>query len=290
MSTTANRYPILSHSGVSDFVDIVVRGAPDDEAVRGFLLQRGVKEAGFENEELDDVVAGLLKACGSLLNSELEPTEGKFCGPVYQAIERFNDEALGDEDFWSYLAVRYFWRFISLRQNNAWLDVQGKSGHEDEGDREKVKLERYIRGRDHYQIPLRMYLRAQAIRDGEDFNLAAIEGGSTDFWRSQVLGVRTSAYPPLARTVARSQEAMQLDIEGQRPAGRRVNRLRANVDFVLHDDGDAAAAISGLWLVTEEDLAKAAAKKSVTKRGTAAKKAPAKKVPAKKAAAKKVSE
>ena len=290
MSTTTRRYPILSHSDVSDFVDIVVRAAPDEEAVRGFLLQRGIKDAGFENEILEEVVAGLLKNSGSQLNSQLEPTEGQFCGPVYQAIERFDDEALGDEDFWSYLAVRYFWRFISLRQNNAWLDVQGKSGREDEGDREKVKLERYIRGRDHYQIPLRMYLRAQAVGHGKDFDLAAIEGGSTDFWRSQVLGVRTSAYPPLARTVARSQEATRLDIEGQRPAGRRVNRLRANVDFVLHGDDDAAAAISGLWLVTEEDLANAAAKKSATKKAKAAQKAPAKKVPAKKAAAKKASE
>jgi len=255
-------HPRLSRNDVREFIDTVVINDPDDTAVKGFLIGKEIDDSKFTNRPLDAAVASLLDDCKDQRNSALEVIEARHSGNVYVAIERFGDEALGDEEFWSYLAVRYFWRFISYRQASAWRSAQGEPSDPEEPESEKAKLERYLRGHDHYQIPLRMYLRAQAVRDGDDYALTDIDGGGTDFWRSQVLGVRTGAYPSLARSVARAQSLAQLNVEDQRPPGRRVNRLRANLDFILHGDAEAAAAIDGLWMVTDDDAARAGVKKT----------------------------
>jgi hypothetical protein len=91
-----------------------------------------------------------------------------------------------------------------------------------------------------------MYLRGQAIRKGEDYSLATVEG--TDFWRSQVLGVRTSVYPPLARSVVSRQSDKQLSVNDQRPPGRKVNRLRANIEFALLNDEETMELVESIWV------------------------------------------
>ena len=269
----ATNYPRLEHNDVRDFISSIAESDPDIGSVKLFLQQKEVDESKFLNRDLEQATAALIRDCEGRRNKALEPVEAKFCGPVYRAIEQFPDEALGDEAFWSYLSVRYFWQFISYRQQNAWLNAQGETPDPDAPDSEKAKLERYIRGKDHYQIPLRMYLRAQSVKDGDDFSLTDIEAGGTDFWRSQILGVLTAAYPPLARSVVRAQELRKLSVEQQRPPGRRVNRLRVNIDFILHDEADAAKAIEGLWELKDEDVETAAAKKALQP-ATSKKKAP----------------
>ncbi|MFZ4720844.1 MAG: hypothetical protein ACOYMR_15570, partial [Ilumatobacteraceae bacterium] len=193
------------------------------------------------------------------------------------------------EEFWSFLAVRYFWEFISLRQNAAWKKTQGEAVDADIGDSDKEKLERYIRGKDHYQLPLRMYLRAQAVDDEGDHSLTEINGGGTDFWRSQVLGVRTASYPALARSVARAQDAAGLNVDEQRRPGRRVNRLRVNIEFFMHTDDEAEAIITPLWVVTPQDeieLEAQRAQRQANQKARTSKKSGAKKAaPAKKATA-----
>jgi hypothetical protein len=261
-------HPRLDHSSVREFVDTVVSQAPDEGAVQGFLLHKNIDDVGWRNRHLEQAVAALLLDCGVLRNKDLEPIEAKHCGAVYEAISRFDDEALGDENFWSYLAVRYFWEFISYRQEAAWRSAQGEAADPNQPDSEKAKLERYIIGKDHYQLPLRMYLRAQAVGDGDDFSLTGIEEGGTDFWRSQILGVRTSWYPSLARSVVRAQRESKLNVDEQRPSGRRINRQRANFDFILHTDDEAAVAIAGLWALTDGDLEGIQEKKVRKRSGT----------------------
>jgi hypothetical protein len=273
MSTV--RVPRLSNADVRLFIEHVVRESPDEHAVLRFLAGKGLSDPLPLPKELVAAVTHLTTACGAARNSDLEPIEATHSGPVFRAIENsFSDEAIGEVEFWNYLAVRYFWKFISYRQENAWKSAQGVSVDPSADADDRAKLERYFLGKDHYQIPLRMYLRAQAVRDGDGFELTDIPGGSTDFWRSQILGVKTAAYPPVARTVARRQAAEQLNIEQQRPAGRRVNRLRANIDFVLHTDSDAASVIDELWTVLPGDPA--ATKESGKKSGVGKKAAPTK--------------
>lgn len=259
-------YPRLSHSDVKEFIETVVRPGATDASVTRFLAGKNVDESKHKNAQLSGAVERLLADCGTLRDKDLEPIEARHCGPVYKAIEeKFGDQELGDVQFWSFLAVRYFWKFVSYRQAAAWSSARGEAADPGSEETERAKLERYLLGKDHYQIPLRMYLRAQAVRVDDDFSLTEIRGGGTDFWRSQVLGVRTSMFPPLARAVARQQDAMELNIDQQRPAGRRVNRLRVNVEFVLHNDVDAADATAGLWVVTDSDTATLADKKAAKK-------------------------
>jgi hypothetical protein len=94
-----------------------------------------------------------------------------------------------------------------------------------------------------------MYLKAQAIRNDEDFSLAEIPG--TDFWRSQILGVKTSAYPSLAKAVVGCQGEQELSIADQRPVGRDVNRMRVNIDFFDYSPEEAMAIIEPIWRISQ---------------------------------------
>ena len=129
----AMTHPRLSRTDVREFIDIVVASEPDDTAVKGFLVGKEIDESGFANRQLEAAVRSLVDDCGSDRDSVLEAVEARHCGAVHVAIERFSDEALGDEEFWSYLAVRYFWRFISYRQASAWpqcllqMQIQGRA-------------------------------------------------------------------------------------------------------------------------------------------------------------------
>lgn len=256
-----SNYPRLGQPDVREFVTRVVQHHLDAGKVKQFLAGKGADDVLVPLPELESLVEEIIAACGTQNDMALEPVEAKFCGRVHQVLDGLPDEALGDSEFWSYLAVRYFWRFIARRQHAAWVKVLGEDVDEESAESEGVKLERYLVGKDHYQIPLRMYLRGQAIRDAADYVLSEIEGGSTDFWRSQVLGVRTSAYPPLARALVNVQSEARLNVEEQRPSGRRLNRLRANIDFTLHSQDEALPIVRDLWGVTDDDRTEIAAKR-----------------------------
>ena len=243
-------YPRLSASDVRQFVVTVVKTGISDERVLAFLLQRNMTEICEGELELSDLVHEMVGACKDDTDNGADPIEGLFAGRLYFILESLPTEALGDPEYWSYLAVRYFWPFIQIRQRRSWKAAQGSGSEKNERDNsgeavEHYPLERYFVGKDHYQLPLRMYLRAQAIRDGEDFSLAEVPG--TDFWRSQILGVRTSAYPNLAKAVVSCQKQEELSISDQRPVGRDVNRIRVNIDFFYHTPAEAMAIIQPMW-------------------------------------------
>jgi hypothetical protein len=248
-----NAYPRLSPADVREFVLTLSQDEIDETLVKTFLESKGIDVRDNHDAVLDRLVVELVAACGDLNDKDLEAVEARYAGPVHLILDAYPDEQLGDSQFWSFLAVRYFWPFIRRRQSAAWLKVTGRAGKEETPESENQKLERYVVGKDHYQIPLRMYLRAQSVRDGNDFSLTYAQGAGTDFWRSQILGVRTAAYPPLARAVATVQAELQLGVEEHRPSGRRLNRLRANVEFCCYDSGEADLVVRGLWLLTDAD-------------------------------------
>ena len=266
----SQNYPRLTRADVRNFVDTVVQSGVSEESVRAFFIQREFPPITPRERLVQDLVSRIVQELGDNTGQEVEIAEAKYSAEVFQLLDSMGDAALGDEAFWSYLAVRFFWPFIYRRQHNAWLAAAGKPRNVEEPEHEKQKLERYFIGKDHYQIPLRMYLRAQAIKDGDDFSLAEVPG--TDFWRSQILGVRTSVYPPLARSVARNQLAKDYDIKQQRPLGRRVNRLRANIEFAQVTETEANEIVSAIWQVSDAEMAEASAAK--TKTAKASKKKP----------------
>jgi hypothetical protein len=245
---------------VRNFVDTVVQSGVSEDSVRAFFVHKEFPPVTPRERLVQDLVSRIVQELSGETGEKAESAEAQFSGEVFQILDSMDDAALGDEAFWSYLAVRFFWPFIFLRQQAAWLAAAGMPVNSDEPDHEKQKLERYLIGKDHYQIPLRMYLRAQSIRHVDDYSLANVPG--TDFWRSQVLGVRTSVYPPLARSVARNQLEKAIKVELQRPLGRRVNRLRANIEFAQISESEADEIVSKIWQISDEDVKALSEKKA----------------------------
>ena len=244
------KHPRLSRSDIREFIDSVVALGATNESVEAFFLHRNFPPASSQENQIADLVSKMITECGENRDRAIESVEAKYSAEVFQLIELWPDEAIGDEGCWNYLSTRFFWQFVQYRQTGAWKRAMGEVSEPDEQDSEKRKLEVYFIGKDHYQIPLRMYLRGQAIRTGDDFDLALTPG--TDFWRSQILGVRTSVYPPLARSVVALQRERSLSIEDQRPPGRRINRLRANIEFALHSEAEAEILVNPIWAVVDK--------------------------------------
>jgi hypothetical protein len=240
----------LSRLEAKQFLDDVVRPGVSDTAVETFFNALGFDVASAEELRLVKLVDEMIAAAGSLHNDALEPVEGAFSSPVFRLIEAsFSDEDIGDEQFWTYISVRFFWRFVARRQRTSWHKAEGSVPKDDSIETSVLSLERYLIGADHYQIPLRMYLRAQSVISNEDTidaeGLAAVPG--TDFWRSQILAVRTSHFPLLARCVVRLQKELTLSIEEQRPAGRLINRLRNNIEFAALSEEECAEIAGSIW-------------------------------------------
>ena len=64
-----------------------------------------------------------------------------------------------------------------------------------------------------------------------------------------------------------------LNVSEQRPPGRRINRLRSNIEFAQRSEVDNENLVADLWVVTEADEKASAMKKAVK---TSAKKSSAK--------------
>lgn len=239
-------YPRMTRSDVRDFVDTVVRPGATADTVEAFFVRNEFAPVSPEEKRIVELVRSMVLACGVGTDVRTEPIEAEYSGEVHTLLDTWPDEAIGDERFWTYLSARFFWEFVKIRQASAWSAAVGEPSNLSLPDSEKQKLERYFVGRDHYQLPLRMYLRGQAIRDGRDYSLALVEG--TDFWRSQILGVRTSAYPPLARSVVTAQKMVGLNVKEQRPPGTQVNRLRANIEFARLDEAECDALVKPIWV------------------------------------------
>lgn len=240
-----NNYPLLRRSDVRDFVDTVVRPGATPDTVEAFFIRNEFAPVTPQEKKIVRLVQSIVSDCAEFTDKQVEPVEAKYSGDVHALLDTWPDEAIGDERFWSYLSTRFFWQFVKIRQAGAWSAAVGEPSNPDNPESEKEKLERYLVGRDHYQLPLRMYLRGQAIKNGDDYSLATVDG--TDFWRSQILGVRTSAYPPLARSVVAHQKVIGLNVEEQRPPGKQVNRLRANIEFATLNEPECDALVEPIW-------------------------------------------
>jgi hypothetical protein len=254
-------HPTLSADGVSRFVtEILVREDIDEDRVTTFLAEHAENLDSIDLTEVDAVGASIAAVAmeRGVTDRKLESLENEFAGPVHAAMSALPLEALGDVRFWSFCAARCFWRFILLRQHKSVIEGRRRvvrsmlESSPDEGER-VLPLNRYVLGRDHYQIPLRLFLRAQAVGDDQDFLDEHLLPEGTDFWRSHILGVRTGAYPTWARALVEAQYEQQLKIEEQRPPARRINRLRVNVSPILHDESEAAAIIAPYWVKSSSE-------------------------------------
>lgn len=247
-------YPTLPSDALVRFVAQLrsIGGAPDLADALEFVGSSRVdrEDGDADLSELADCAAELdarLDALGPDPGRAVELLEGEFCGPVHRALSKVPIEVLDDPAFWSYVSVRHFWRFVLVREHKSVRRLLGRP-EPAEGEVERdLPLRRYFDGADVYQIPLRLFVRAQAVDDGDDYALAAAVVDGTDFWRSHVVRVSTSYFPPLSRALARAQATHPLNTTPLRAAARRINRYRANMHPVLLDDDDQDRIVAEFW-------------------------------------------
>ena len=152
-----------------------------------------------------------------------EQLEGHLAGGVHRTLRDLPVETLDDPGFWRYLSLVDFWWFIAIREAPAI-----KRGN----------VMTYVDGGKEC-VPFRMFVRAQAVREGDDYELAGALPKAADFWRSHILRVKTGTSPSLARAFARLQVKKSMVSDDVRPFAKRINRLWTNI--VFHDWTDEEA-------------------------------------------------
>ena len=176
-----------------------------------------------------------------------DAVEGWACGLVSAALGDVPVDVLDDEEFWSYLAVRYFWEFILWREASALT----------EGN-----VHKYFNGAGGADsIPLRLHLRAQAVRvEDRGHELASAVAQGTDFWRSHVLRVRLGRARPLARALATIQRDERMSTKVLRQVARRINRLWSNIVLYEYDETEGHRVISEIRRAVEAERGDTASK------------------------------
>ena len=227
------RYPILTRSRTENLARQLVQG----EHTPNWELERTWIGSGQE-VNLDLLAATQIEMREAYevrdpksATATPEVFEGRFAGDVHRALRDLPIEALDDPGFWRYLSLVDFWWFVAIREAKS----IGRGN-----------VMTYVDGGTEC-VPLRMFLRAQAIRDDEDYSLAGALPKSTDFWRSHVLRVKTGTAPPLARSFARLQHEKAMVSDDLRPFARRMNRLWTNVVFHTWEDGDSDELLAELY-------------------------------------------
>lgn len=229
------RYPTISTTKADELVQQLVLGRrPAIEAEVSWVGTGDEVDLGPLDEAVRRMTARWVEFLGSEDGGQPEEFEGLVAGELHRALRDLPIETLDDPGFWRYVSLAKLWWFIEERE----------AGPISRGNHMK-----YIDGLKPAEcVPLRMFLRAQAIRDGDDYDLASSMKRATDFWRSHVIRVRTGGAPPVARSFTRLQVEKQMPTTPElRPLARRLNRLWANVVPDRLDESDADELMAELY-------------------------------------------
>ena len=235
------KYSLISLSSATLFAGELTANQENqsEDYVMNFISQnvREVSSPGTGAERLlslDDLesvsatVNTRLKALadGPKKNVDKDKLEGEICSLVYTALEHVPVEILDDPGFWRFIGIRYFWSFTLWRESAA---LEKK---------EKNNIATYFSAKSSSEsIPLRLYLRAQAMRDvNGNFPLAEAVPEGTDFWRSHIIRVRTGRARVLAQAFAKIQSSERMMTDELRQFAKRLNRQWSNVIMLDYDD------------------------------------------------------
>ena len=225
------KYPTLNHSRAKVLVEQLIA---DASYTPNFQLELRWVEI-QENLNLEPVEASVaeMKEFFGIREEgvDAEAVEGKFCGAVHKAMRDIPIVALDDPGFWRYLSLAHFWWFIAEREAKAVKNGNAMT---------------YVDGGQEC-VPLRMFLRGQAIRDGDDYSLAGAIPKSTDFWRSHILRVKTGTAPPLAREFARLQKENRMVSDDVRPFAKKLNRVWTNVVLNVWNEDESQELLNQLY-------------------------------------------
>lgn len=229
------RYPIIRASQLAEITRDLIEGL--DPPVNSAITWVGRGEE-IDLSELAAVTSTMKDVWLDSLTSEValgaEQFEGRAAGLLHAALDQLPVGVLDDPGFWSYVSVAHLWWFVAIRE----------AGPISKGNHLK-----YVDGAHPTEcVPFRMFLRGQAVRNGDDYSAASALESATDFWRSHVLRVQTGTAPALTRAFVRLQADRRMSTERElRPFARQLNRLWANVVMHQLDDDEADLLMEDLY-------------------------------------------
>ena len=228
------RYPTLTYSKTDELVALLVTDNATSVAPSIAWIGAGDEvDLGPLDNAVEELRDQYLEFQASGDGSQPEVFEGQAAGKLHHALRDLPVEVLDDPGFWRYVSLAKLWWFIEDRESGP----IGRGNHMT-----------YVDGGHPTEcVPLRMFLRAQAIRDDDDYSLASSMKNATDFWRSHVIRVKTSTAPPLARSFASMQSEVRMPTDELRPFARRVNRMWSNVVLNRLDEDEASGVMKELY-------------------------------------------
>jgi hypothetical protein len=230
------RYPTLNLGQT----DVLVRQLLREEETSAFTvaLWKGHGEA-IDFEDLEEIIEEFQSLLieyrkDQTLSNDKDWFEGRLAESLFPFFDSVPIELLDDAGFWRYLCVHYFWWFVSWREAGPLANGNAAAYTNAAQNTE--------------QIPLRLYLRAKAVRRGDDVSPSAQLRQSSDFWRSHVLRVRTGTAPEITRALVEMQkdDDRHLPTDAMRAYARRLNRIWTNVDLNLLNQVEARRLIEEL--------------------------------------------
>jgi hypothetical protein len=221
------QYQTISSGAIAEHLDDLIDGRFDDLISHAVAFGSG---APFDTAPLDAAIDDIRSALDERLAATTAPDldedqfEGAMSIRLFEALSDCPVEMLDDPSFWAYLAAGPLWFFVRWRENP--------------DKRQRDVYQEYLDGRvNHACVPLRMFLRAQAVAAAAGPSLAADVTKGTDFWRSHIIRVKTGAMPDLARAVTAQQRDARMTVRPLREYAKRINRRWSNqVIYVLDDD------------------------------------------------------
>ena len=226
-------YPSLSISACSEIARRRIDGFEAPVDARAEWLGTGPT---IDLSTVESVASMVDERVTEWTDPDRDRLEGRASAWLYDALRSMPTEILDDRGFWRYLALKYFWSFITWREEKPFA----KDAHL-----------KYLDARSSTETVLtRMFLRAQSVEDTSGDVTASITQ-ATDFWRSHVIRVRTGTAAPLARAFARRQSEDRLRTDPLRATARKINRTWSNVVLDVYDDAEAAEVVDRAWTRSE---------------------------------------
>lgn len=210
-------YPVIATPVVREHLDELLSGTRAD--LSEFVTRSGSGDE-VDLSELHRAIESIEGALGNRLSSgdggmDDDQFEGLMAGYLHRALSPLDIGVLDDPGFWAYLAAGPMWFFTQWR--------------EDPAKRKTETYHVYVDGtKADGCLPLRMYLRAQAIEADGDYSLASAVHGGTDFWRSHLIRVKSGGKKGLARAIVSIQRDNRMTVGPLREYAKRINRRWSN--------------------------------------------------------------
>ena len=220
-------HPVIPAEVVRERLDDLISGKLDDLSTLASTVGDGppLDLAQFESavnairEALDE------RRAGGYGDMDDDQFEGAMAAHLHQGLKALGIDVLDDPGFWAYVAAGPLWFLTRWR--------------EDPTKRNAETYHLYVDGtKADSCVPLRMFLRAQAIELDEDYSLASAIRAGTDFWRSHLLRVRAGGKKDLARAVAKEQRDHRMTVDPLRQYAKRINRRWSNQVIEVLDADD----------------------------------------------------